>query len=128
MAMVNRWAPWWLSVQDFGGGNLGFLGREELEALPKALQPLLRHLCLDEEDTAQPEMLARAQAASDRTTWGFKEQNQSPDTVMHANVHVHVPIPAPMKFVPPPQFHGPKLQPSPLDDLRKLPGGSHGKL
>eukprot|EP01048_Picozoa_sp_COSAG05_P019067 COSAG05_NODE_2909_length_2518_cov_1.867301_3_plen_122_part_00 len=118
MALVNRWAPWWLSVQDFGGGNLGFLGRQELDALPAPLQPLLQHLCEEVEDTAQPEMLARAQAAADRTSWGFGEQNEHPETVMHANAHVRVPIPAPVTFVPPKRFLGPKLQPSPLDELR----------
>ena len=25
MAMVNRWAPWGLSVQDFGGGHVGYV-------------------------------------------------------------------------------------------------------
>jgi hypothetical protein len=34
------------SAQDFGGGNLGYLGQPELEALPTALQPLVKHLCL----------------------------------------------------------------------------------
>ena len=43
--IVSRWCPWWLSVQDFGGGNLGYLGIEEYEALPEDAKPLLRHLC-----------------------------------------------------------------------------------
>ena len=42
MAMVNRWAPWWLSVQDIGGGHIGYMNTEEFEALPADLQPLVR--------------------------------------------------------------------------------------
>jgi len=69
----NRWAPWWLSVQDFGGGHVGYMSLEEWEALPLALQPLVRHLCPDAEDKAQQALLDRSQAASDRTTWGFQQ-------------------------------------------------------
>jgi len=46
---------------------------EEWEALPLALQPLVRHLCPDAEDKAQQALLDRSQAASDRTTWGFQQ-------------------------------------------------------
>ena len=69
----NRWAPWWLSVQDFGGGHVGYMSLEEWEALPLPLQPLVRHLCPDAEDKAQQALLDRSQAASDRTTWGFQQ-------------------------------------------------------
>ena len=117
MAMVNRWCPWWLSVQDFGGGNLGFLGKPELESLPAELQPLLRHLAAADgvEDRAQQPMLDRAQAASDRTTWGFAQQKHDPGNVLHHNAHVRVPLPPPIEYSPPPLHHGPKLQPTPLD-------------
>lgn len=194
VAVVNRWCPWWLSVQDFGGGNLGFLGaaslphdhhplrltlacccvrtsmhrhasdgesplfpvalgflgagfllgrcpltfsadqdddgclcslpgKQDLEALPSDLQPLVQHLCLEVEDTAQQPMLDRAQAASDRTAWGFEQQDENPDGVLASNTHVHVPLPPPITYKTPLKHHGPKLQAAPLDGVRAA-GGS----
>ena len=41
VAAQNRWVPWWLST-NIGGGSTGYLSREELEALPAELQPLMR--------------------------------------------------------------------------------------
>ena len=81
MAMVNRWAPWWLSVQDIGGGHIGYMDTEEFEALPADLQPLVRHLCPEVEDTAQDPMVERAKAAGDRAGWGFAQQEEDPASV-----------------------------------------------
>ena len=33
VAMVCRYAPWWLSVQEFDGVQVGFLNRKDWEAL-----------------------------------------------------------------------------------------------
>ena len=125
MAMVNRWAPWWLSVQDFGGGHIGYMSVEEFENLPKALQPLVRHLCPEIEDSAQSPMLERAQAASDRTTWGFAQQQADPANVFTSNADIHVPIAPPLEIAPPPKFWGPKLQETPLDyEMSRRGGGT----
>jgi len=58
VAVVNRWCPWWLSVDDFAPGdkfNAGIacrpLAHAEYLALPPDLQPLMRHLCPYERDT-----------------------------------------------------------------------------
>ena len=67
VAMVCRYAPWWLStqvsagfltllmasphithaVQEFSGNQVGYLSVSDWEALPERLQPLLRHLVVD---------------------------------------------------------------------------------
>ena len=115
MAMVNRWAPWWLSVQDIGGGHIGYMNTEEFEALPADLQPLVRHLCPEVEDTAQEPMVERAKAAGDRAGWGFAQQEEDPASVYTQNSHVRVPLPEPIKWSQPKRYWGPKLQSTPLD-------------
>ena len=115
MAMVNRWAPWWLSVQDIGGGHIGYMNTEEFEALPADLQPLVRHLCPEVEDTAQEPMVERAKAAGDRAGWGFAQQEEDPASVYTQNAHVRVPLPEPIKWSQPKRYWGPKLQSTPLD-------------
>ena len=47
VAMVCRYAPWWLSTQEFSGNQVGYLSVSDWEALPERLQPLLRHLVVD---------------------------------------------------------------------------------
>ena len=45
-AVVNRWAPWWLSVAEFGHGhgNKPTFTPDEWRALPETVQPLFAHL------------------------------------------------------------------------------------
>ena len=46
VAGVNRWTPWWFNDTYCDHGAMsGWLTKAELEALPEALQPLLRHRC-----------------------------------------------------------------------------------
>ena len=45
VAMVCRYAPWWLSTQEFSGNQVGYLSVSDWEALPERLQPLLRCSC-----------------------------------------------------------------------------------
>ena len=46
VAGVNRWTPWWFNdIYCDHGAMSGWLTKAELEALPEALQPLLRHRC-----------------------------------------------------------------------------------
>ena len=115
VAMVNCWAPWWLSVQDIGGGHVGYKSKGEWEALPASVQPLVKHLCPDVEDSAQQEMLDRAEAANVRTGWGFAQQGEDPN-VFESNAHVQVPSAPTMTIEPPLKHWGPK-QSTPFDDV-----------
>ena len=62
VAMVCRYAPWWLSTQEFSGNQVGYLSVSDWEALPERLQPLLRHLVVDpsREPTSQQQPTAAA--------------------------------------------------------------------
>ncbi|MBS01164.1 MAG: hypothetical protein CMQ24_00420 [Gammaproteobacteria bacterium] len=97
VAVVNRWAPWWLAVDDYApGGVMDTVCRpinlDEFQALPEALQPYLRHVCAEVEDTLQPEVLERAAAAYARTRWGFRFMEEHPDEVATRNEHIRVAI------------------------------------
>ena len=99
IAVVNRWCPWWLSVDDFAPGDryntnsvCRPLTHAEYRALPAALQPLLRHVCPDERDTLQAPVLERAVAADSRARAGFRQQEEDPESMATANAHVRVPL------------------------------------
>ena len=99
VAVVNRWCPWWLSIDDYapGGafnGNIVCrpLSRDEYLALPADLQPLMRHLCPAERDTLQQPVLDRAQAAALRNRLGFQKLAEDPESLAQANAHIRVPI------------------------------------
>ena len=101
-AIVNRWAPWWLSVSEFGRphGNRSYFTPEEYEALPESIHPLFAHMVrtaqqqeLEEAELEakgnfnliQPLNQARAAAAGQRAQEGFW-----PDTPEGSNSHVIV--------------------------------------
>ena len=67
------------------------LSHSEYLALPTDLQPLMRHLCPDEQDTLQQPVLDRAKAAHFRTLWGFHQLEENPASLAQANAHIHVP-------------------------------------
>ena len=108
VAMVNRWCPWWLSVDDFAPGSLGSpkhakdskyatfntvcnpLTHTEYLALPSELQPFMRHLCPDEQDTIQQPVLDRAEAAHKKGELGFRQLSDKPDSLRDANAHIKV--------------------------------------
>ncbi len=97
VAIVNRWCPWWLSVDDYAPGGVFDtvcrpLAHAEYLALPEAVRPLFRHVCPDEHDTLQPPVLERAAAAAARNRYGFERLGQHPQTVAAANAHIRVPI------------------------------------
>lgn len=97
VAIVNRWAPWWLAVNDYAPGGVMDtvcrpLNLDEFQALPEALQPYLRHVCAEIEDTLQPAVLERAAAALDRSRWGMRFLEEHPDEVATRNEHIRVPI------------------------------------
>jgi ectoine hydroxylase-related dioxygenase (phytanoyl-CoA dioxygenase family) len=97
VAIVNRWSPWWISVDDYGpGGSFNTacrpLSQKEFDALPTELQPLMRHLCPTEKDTLQQPVLDRAQAAHKQNHWGYQQLEEHPDTVAKLNSHIRVDI------------------------------------
>ncbi|MDE0024622.1 MAG: phytanoyl-CoA dioxygenase family protein [Spirochaetaceae bacterium] len=99
VAVVNRWAPWWLSVDDFAPGdtyNVNMvcrpLAHAEYRALPPALQPLMRHLCPDEHDTLQRPVLDRAAAAARCARDARERAREDPASVARSNSHIRVRI------------------------------------
>ncbi len=99
VAIVNRWAPWWLAVDDYAPGNVYStnmvcrpLAHDEYLALPKDLQPLMRHLCPDEHDTLQEPVLERAKESGLRAQSCFQQLEEDPDSLADANAHIRVPV------------------------------------
>ena len=95
VAVVNRWCPWWLSVDDYAPGGVFNtvcrpLSLAEYEALPEDVQPFFRHVCPDVHDTLQPPVLERAAAAAQRNRYGFERLAEHPETVADANDHVRI--------------------------------------
>ena len=62
-------------------------GLEEFEALPPELQPFLRHVCVELEDTLQPGVVERAAAALATLQRGFARE---PDPAANAGVVVEI--------------------------------------
>ena len=98
VAVVNRWCPWWLSVDDYAPGGVFNtvcrpLSQAEFNALPEDVQPFFRHVCPDEHDTLQQPVLDRAGAAARRNQYGYAQLATDPDGLRAANQHIHVPIP-----------------------------------
>ncbi|MBE84968.1 MAG: hypothetical protein CME21_20620 [Gemmatimonadetes bacterium] len=97
VAVVNRWCPWWLSVDDFAPGDgvntntvCRPISHEEYKALPPDARPLFRHVCPDERDTLQEPVLDRAQAAQERNNFGWQQFEQNRASLKDANAHVRV--------------------------------------
>jgi ectoine hydroxylase-related dioxygenase (phytanoyl-CoA dioxygenase family) len=97
VAVVNRWCPWWVAVDDYAPGDryntnavCRPLSHAEYLALPAALQPVMRHLCPEEQDTLQQPVLDRAAAADRRTKAGFLQLEEDPESLADANAHVRV--------------------------------------
>ena len=94
---VNRWTPWWIHnlspspETDFQGPpTTGYFTRQEFEALPAALQPLVRHLCVELVDRLQPALMARAEAASQVNAAGFARVGEP--GLKHANAEIRVSV------------------------------------
>ena len=97
VAVVNRWCPWWLSVDDYAPEGIYNtvcrpLSKAEYQALPTNLQPLMKHLCPEVWDTIQQPVLDRAKAANLRSKWGFRQLEENPESLAQANAHIRVPI------------------------------------
>ena len=101
VAVVVRWAPWWLSVDDYAPRSrynvvCRPLSHSEFLALPTELQPLMRHLCPEELDTIQKPLLDRAKAAVERTRWAYQQLEENPDHLAQSNANIQVAV-APLK-------------------------------
>ena len=99
VAVVNRWCPWWVSVDDYAPGDKYSantvcqpLSHAEYRGLPANVQPLLRHVCPDERDTLQASVLERAEAAGQRTAAGFRQLEEDVEGRVQANAHIRVPV------------------------------------
>ena len=99
VAVVNRWSSWWLSVDDYAPGGAFSantvcrpLDHSEYLALPADLQPLMRHLCPEEQNTLQQPVLDRAHAADLRNQAGFRQLEENPDSQAQANACIRVPL------------------------------------
>ena len=96
VAVLNRWCPWWLSVDDYAPENIFNticqpLSRAEYESLPTELQPFMKHLCPEVWDTIQQPVLDRAKAAALRAKWGFDQLENPSGNLAQANAHIRVP-------------------------------------
>lgn len=99
VAVVNRWCPWWVAVDDFAPGDkynvsqiCRSLSKEEFLNLPTDLQPLMRHVCPDERDTLQQPVLDRANAAGRQNRLGFEKLEEGAEGLVNANAHIRVPV------------------------------------
>ena len=102
IAVVNRWCPWWLAVDDYAPHGINNtvcqpLSRSDYLALPTELQPLMRHLCPEEQDTVQQPLLDRATEADVWARRAFKRLEDDPDSLSDANAHIRVPVAPPKK-------------------------------
>jgi ectoine hydroxylase-related dioxygenase (phytanoyl-CoA dioxygenase family) len=97
VSVINRWCPWWLSIDDYAPGSrynvvCRPLSHSEYLALPTDLQPLMRHLCPDEREVIQPPILDRAKATALQTQWGYRQLEKNLDNQAQANKHIRVPL------------------------------------
>lgn len=102
VVVVNRWCPWWISVDDFAPGdkyNINQvcrpLSHTEYFDLPPDLQPLLRHVCPDEHDTLQQPVLDRAGAAGARDGYGYQQLEENVDNLVEANANIRISLDRP---------------------------------
>jgi hypothetical protein len=95
VAMVCRYAPWWLSVQEFSGNQVGYISLADWRALPLALQPLLRHCVHGEDPAAEEEVLADViQPHKQELTAPFANTGLERERSDDANAHVVMPVAA----------------------------------
>ena len=90
VAVVNRWCPWWLALNEYAPKSrfnnvCRPLSHNEYLKLPKKLKPLMRHLCPKEEDTIDKLMLEYSNLASERTKWAYLQLKENPYNLAHAN-------------------------------------------
>lgn len=65
VAVVNRWAPWWLAADDYAPDSrfnvvCKPINKFEFKNLPKKLQPLMQHLCADLKEYLNEKLIKRS--------------------------------------------------------------------
>ena len=69
IAMVNRWSPWWVSINDYAHGSITNvvcrpMSYKEYCKMPEKLKPYIKHLCADVIDNIQTPLLKRSLKSS----------------------------------------------------------------
>ena len=69
IAMVNRWSPWWLSINDYAYGSMTNvvcrpMSYKEYCKMPEKLKPFIKHLCADVIENIQTPLLKRSLKSS----------------------------------------------------------------
>ncbi len=93
VAVVNRWCPWWLSINDYARKSrfnvvCRPLSKKEFINLPKKLRPLMKHLCPEVVDEIQGSLLSKSKKAVDRTRWAYKLLKRKPYSLAKANSNI----------------------------------------
>ena len=97
VAVVNRWCPWWLSIDEFAPKSrfnnvCRPISKSEYLNLPKNLKPLMRHLCYEELDTFHKPLLKKAKAAAERTRWAYQKLKKNPYGLSNINSKIKIKI------------------------------------
>ena len=97
IAIVSRWCPWWLTINDFAPKSrfnnvCRPLNYKEFLALPKKLQPLMTHLCSEKIDTIQKPLLERSKAAANRLKWAHRQLKKNSTNLIRANSNISINI------------------------------------
>lgn len=95
VAVVNRWCPWWLSINEYAPKSrfnnvCRPISHSEFLALPNKLKPLMKHLCPKELDTIQKPMLNYSQAAAEKTRWAYQQLKENSNNLKYANDNIKV--------------------------------------
>ena len=95
VAVVNRWCPWWLSVNDYAQQSrfnvvCRPLSKKEFKFLPKKLKPLMKHLCPEENDTIQKPLLNKSNLAVKRTRWAYKLLRKKFNKLSYVNKKIKI--------------------------------------
>ena len=69
ISMVNRWSPWWLSINDYAHGSMTNvvcrpMSLKEYNKMPTKLKPFIKHLCADVKENIQTPLLHRSLKSS----------------------------------------------------------------
>lgn len=90
VAVINRWNPWWLSVDDFAPLSrfnivCRPLSKDDFEKLPESLKPLMSHLCSDIPDRIQKPILERSKHAVEFASKLYSDLEKSPNDFIDKN-------------------------------------------
>ena len=95
VAVVSRWCPWWLSIDEFAPKSrfnivCRPLNKSEFLKLPKKLQPYMKHLCYEKLNTIQKPILEFSKAAANHTRWAHKQLKKKNFNLKSANNEIKI--------------------------------------